>query len=251
MKWIRYLYGVYAITLFVITLLLIFPFVLVASLFGKIRGGNMIYRISMIWSDCWLLLIGIRHRNYFDVPLDPGKQYIFLANHISYLDGPVLVKTIRKPLRALGKIEMVKIPIFGLIYSYTVIKVDRGNAEHRAKSIRNLKSVLSKGISIIIFPEGTFNMTRQPLKSFYDGAFRVAIETQTPIRPILFLDTYSRMHYESVFSLNPGRSRSLILPEISVEGLTLADTQKLKEKVYSLMEERLKENHAAWMDAEE
>ena len=50
----------------------------------------------------------------------------------------------------------------------------------------------------MVFPEGTFNMTTQPLKEFYDGAFRVAIETQTPVKPVLFLDAYSRMHYESI-----------------------------------------------------
>ncbi|MBI1344221.1 MAG: 1-acyl-sn-glycerol-3-phosphate acyltransferase [Terrimonas sp.] len=247
MKILRYIYGSYAVLVFVLLLLLIFPFVLLASIFGRIRGGNMIYRICMFWGDCWFFLIGIYHKNIYEVPHDPKKQYIFTINHISYLDGPVLVKTLRQPLRALGKIEMEKIPLFGYIYSYAVVKVDRGDAGHRAKSIRNLVSVLSKGISIIIFPEGTFNLTGAPLKNFYDGAFRVAIETQTPIKPVLFLDAYSRMHYRSFFSLNPGRSRSVFLDEVSVEGLTLEDTQQLKEKVFRIMESKLREYKAAWI----
>src|SRR6185503_2570225 len=81
----------------------------------------------------------------------------------------------------------------GFIYKYAVVRVDRGDAVDRAKSVRNMKSVLKKGISIIVFPEGTFNMTPNPLKDFYDGAFRVAIETQMPIKPILFLDAYDLM----------------------------------------------------------
>lgn len=241
------LYIIYAFTLFLVMLLIIFPLVLIASLFGKIRGGNMIYRICMYWADAWYFMIGIWHRNIFEAPHDKSKQYIFVANHISYLDGPVLVKTFRQPIRALGKIEMEKIPLFGFIYSYAVVKVDRGDAEHRAKSIRNLKSVLNKGISIIIFPEGTFNMKNVPLLPFYDGAFRIAIETQTPIKPILFLDAYDRMHYRSVFSLNPGRSRSVFLPEIPVEGLTMDNLAELKERVRGMMEEKLIALKATWI----
>lgn len=241
------LYIIYAFTLFLVMLLIIFPLVLIASLFGKIRGGNMIYRICMYWADAWYFMIGIWHRNIFEAPHDKNKQYIFVANHISYLDGPVLVKTLRQHIRALGKIEMEKIPLFGFIYSYAVVKVDRGDAEHRAKSIRNLKSVLNKGISIIIFPEGTFNMKNVPLLPFYDGAFRIAIETQTPIKPILFLDAYDRMHYRSVFSLNPGRSRSVFLPEIPVEGLTMDNLAELKERVRGMMEEKLLAAEATWI----
>lgn len=243
----HWLYLVYAFSLFVVMLIIIFPLVLLASLFGKIRGGNIIYRICMHWADAWYFLIGIWHRNSYESPHDKKRQYIFVANHISYLDGPELVKTLRQPMRALGKIEMEKIPLFGFIYSYAVVKVDRSDAEHRAKSIRNLKSVLNKGISIIIFPEGTFNMTEQPLLPFYDGAFRIAIETQTPIKPILFLDAYDRMHYRSVFSLNPGRSRSVFLPEIPVEGLTIEDIGALKEKVRGVMEEKLRSVGASWI----
>ena len=248
MKLLRYIYVIYAILVFILTLLIIFPFVLIASLFGKITGGNMIYRICMLWGDCWMALVGIFHRNIYEAPHDKKKQYIFVANHISYLDGPVLVKTIRQPLRALGKVEMDKIPLFGFIYSYAVVKVDRSDPENRAKSIRTLKSVLSKGISIIIFPEGTFNMTPEPLKNFYDGAFRIAIETQTPIKPVLFLDACARMHYRSVFSLNPGRSRSVFLEAIPVEGLTADDIPELKQAVFAAMEAKLKAYKASWIN---
>jgi 1-acyl-sn-glycerol-3-phosphate acyltransferase len=241
LKPLQWLYCIYAFVMFIATMLLIFPFVLLASLFGIVRGGNMIYRLCMLWGDMWFLLIGIFHRNIYETPHDKKKQYVFVANHSSYLDAPVLVKTIRQPIRALGKAEMKKVPLFGFIYSYAAVKVDRSNAENRARSIRNLKSVLRKGISITVFPEGTFNMTDQPLKDFYDGAFRIAIETQTPVKPVLFLDANRRMHHRSVFTLNPGRSRSVFLEEIPVDGLTSADVPALKQKVFELMESKLKE----------
>ena len=98
----------------------------------------------------------------------------------------------------------------------------------------------------MVFPEGTFNMTTKPLKDFYDGAFRVAIETQTPVKPVLMLDAYRRMPYQSLFTLNPGQSRILYLDEIPVEGYTTDHIGKLKDKVYAIMEKKLIEYDAGW-----
>ena len=90
-------------------------------------------------------------------------------------------------------------------------------------------------------------MTHEPLKEFYDGAFRLAIETQTPIKPVLFLDTYSRMHYENIFSMTPGTCRIIYLEEIPVDGLGPEDVQLLKQKVYAVMENKLIQYGAAWV----
>ncbi|RYF87074.1 MAG: 1-acyl-sn-glycerol-3-phosphate acyltransferase, partial [Chitinophagaceae bacterium] len=172
---------------------------------------------------------------------------IFVANHISYLDSAVLPKTFRRPVRPLGKVEMAKIPIFGTIYKNAIVTVDRSSAANRARSVQILKSILQKEVSVLVFPEGTFNTTGKPLKDFYDGAFRIAIETGTPIKPVLFLHTYDRMHYDSIFSLNPGRSRSIFLPEVAVDGFTLDDVPMLRDKVYRIMEEELIKRGAKWI----
>ncbi|NML21772.1 1-acyl-sn-glycerol-3-phosphate acyltransferase [Pseudoflavitalea sp. G-6-1-2] len=244
---IKGLYFLYACITFVLLMLLVFPVVIVASFFGKIKGGNFIYRACAFWADVWFFLIGIRHKNIFEVPHDKKQQFIFVANHISYLDIPVIVKTVRQPVRILAKAEMSKVPVFGFIYRNAAVTVDRSSAENRAKSVRILKSAIHKGISIFIFPEGTFNETHQPLRSFYDGAFKIAIETQTPIKPVLFLDTYARQHYKSIVSLNPGRSRSIFLPPVPVEGLTSKDVSILKERVFNLMEDALRKYKADWI----
>src|SRR6185436_12291575 len=220
---LRFLYCIYALLTFVLLMLIVIPFVLVGSFFGKINGGNFIYQCCCAWGWTWTFLIGVWHRNIYEAPHDRSRQYIFVANHISYFDAPVIVKTITHHVRILGKEEMSRVPLFGFIYRRAVVTVDRSSPERRAKSVRVLKSVIKKGISIFIFPEGTFNETNNPVKDFYDGAFRIAIETQTPIKPLLFLDSYDRMHYGSVFSLNPGRSRSVFLQEIPVEGMTMRD----------------------------
>ncbi len=250
LKPLQIVYCLYALICFVVLMLVIFPFVLTASFFGRIKGGNAIYRLCMLWGDCWFLLVGIWHRNIYESTPDKNGQYIYVANHISYLDAAVIVKTLRRPIRPLGKYEMAKIPIFGYIYKNAIVMVDRTDAERRARSVRQLKAVLRKGISIFIFPEGTFNLTKRPLKEFFDGAFRIAIETQTPIRPILFLDSYQRLHHGSIFSLNPGRSRCVFLDPVPVINYTMHDMPKLKQQVYELMEAKLIEYKASWISKE-
>lgn len=244
----RIIYCLYALVLFIVLMLCVIPFVLAGSLFGKVIGGNFVYAVCSVWGDIWYFLVGIRHRNIYETPHDRSKQYIFVANHISYLDAPVIVKSIRQPVRVLGKVEFSNIPIFGYIYENAIVMVDRSSQANRANSVRILKSVVKKGISIFIFPEGTFNDTHRPLKEFYDGAFRIAIETQTPVKPLLFLDAYDRMHYRSMFSLNPGKSTTIFLNEVPVAGLTLKDAPALKQKVFGIMEEKLISYGAKWIE---
>lgn len=230
---------------FLVLMLIALLFVLIAAVFGKDRGGDIVYVICRTWATIWYFLIGIQHRNIYLAPHDKSRQYIFVANHHSYQDIPSLLLTVKQKMRVLGKSELAKVPLFGFIYSMAAVLVDRQSAEKRAQSIIEMKKVISLGKSIFIFPEGTFNESDKPLKSFYDGAFRIAIETQTNIKPILFPDTVNRMHWSNIFKMTPGKNRGIYLEEVDVQGLTSQDIKALKEKVYTQMEDaiiRLKNN---------
>jgi 1-acyl-sn-glycerol-3-phosphate acyltransferase len=240
LKPLQWIYSLYAIIMFVATMLIVFLFVIAASFFGKIKGGNFVYKVCKAWGYTWYTLVGMRHKSIYEVPHDQGRQYIFLANHISYIDIPAAMVSINQPMRILAKYEMSKVPVFGFIYRYATILVDRTDAEKRAHSIREMKSFIHKHISIFIYPEGTFNETETPLKEFFDGAFRIAIETQTPLKPILFIDTVDRLHYSSIFSFTPGLCRTVFLQEVPVAGLKMTDVNMLKQKVFSMMEEGLR-----------
>lgn len=247
-KVIGFIFSIYAFAIFLAIMFLLFPFVIIASFFGKVRGGNYIYNICRLWSDLALFFWGIHHKNYFDAPKSTDHAVVFVFNHISYIDIPFLLKVFRRqPIRILGKAELGKIPIFGYIYRKAVVSVQRSSPEARAKSVETLKSMLRKNISVVIAPEGTFNMTHRPLKEFYDGAFKVAIETQASVQPVIFLDAYDRLSYENVFSLNPGRSRAVFLEEVEVDGYTLEDVEILKAKVYGIMEAALIKYKASWI----
>jgi 1-acyl-sn-glycerol-3-phosphate acyltransferase len=223
-------------------MLLLLPFFALANLFGKVNGGNMMYTICRIWSDVSLFFWGIYHKN-IDVP-EYEHPVIYVFNHISYVDVPILMKTIRqKNIRILGKAELGKVPIFGFIYRNATVTVDRSNDAARAASILTLKKVLTKNINIVIAPEGTFNMTGEPLKEFYNGAFKIAADMQIPIQPIVLLDAYDRLSYKSVFSLTPGKSRAIFLPLISPSG----NADYLKQLTWSSMERCIIENKASWL----
>lgn len=226
--------------MFVVLMLVVFVLVIFYLPFGKITAGNLVYKTCNIWGRIWYFFIDIKHKEIYEAPHDKSRQYIFVANHSSYMDIPSIVMCIHQPLRVLGKYEMVRYPIFGLIYRVAAILVDRSNTANRAQSQRALRAAIEKGISIFIFPEGTFNETNKPLKDFYDGAFRTAIETQTPIKPILFVDNNERLNQKSIFSLTPGICRCVYLDEVKVEEYkTKKDIQLLKQKVHAIMEEGL------------
>ena len=145
---VRIIYFIYAVATFLFFMFLILPFVIGGSFLGKIKGGNFIFKVCGIWADLWLLSIGIFHRNFYESPHVKNRQFIFVANHISYFDAPVIVKSMRQPVRVLGRSEMSKLPFFGFIYRNAIVTVDRSSTENRARSVRVLKAVLRKGISI-------------------------------------------------------------------------------------------------------
>ncbi len=243
-KLLRSIFSVYAFLVFIIIMLLLFPFIIMVSLFGKIKGGNLIYDICRLWADVVIFFWVIQHKNIYEVPLIKDHAVVFVFNHISYIDIPFMMKAFRRrPIRILAKAELAKVPVFGYIYRKATVMVNRENDTARLQSVRTLKKILSKNISVVIAPEGTFNTTHRPLKDFYNGAFKIAVDTNTPVQPVLFLDGYDRLNYNSVFSLTPGRSRAVFLQEI----LPGNDVNVLKQKVYDAMNAKLIKYKASWI----
>lgn len=97
-----------------------------------------------------------------------------------------------------------------------------------------MKDVLRRGISVLIFPEGTQNRTDKPLQPFFDGAFRIAIETQQPILPMVILGAGTLMPPRKGV-IYPGAIKIIILEEIPTAGLLQKDLGDLKEKVMKRM----------------
>ena len=205
------------------------------------------YDLFRFFSSVWFFFIGIRHSIRYESIPDPNSEYIFIANHIAYIDAPIVISSIKHHFRPLGKYELLKVPIFGFIYKFCVITVNRSNPEDRARSLADLRKILSHGISILVFPEGTFNMTDSPLKDMYDGAFKLAIETGKKIQPILLLDTFDRMNYNNIFSLTPGHSRAIYLAPINPLDYPGQDPKQLKQIAEKIMADKLIAYKASWI----
>jgi 1-acyl-sn-glycerol-3-phosphate acyltransferase len=110
------------------------PAFIYSFLLPFIRGGNVLYRICHFWADAFFFLTGIRCKKIYEGKHDVTKQYIFVSNHISYLDIPMMMKVIRhQHVRILGKAEMSKIPVFGYIYKKGAVVVNRENAQKRSR----------------------------------------------------------------------------------------------------------------------
>lgn len=221
-------------------MILFLPGFLIPPVFGQ-RAVVVTHFFIKCWSRIYSVLnfipYEIRHRER----IKRGASYIFVSNHTSYMDIPALVVTIKGQFRALAKKELLKIPVFGWIAQIMCVVVDRSSNESRRKSMDNLKRILGMGISVLIFPEGTQNRTKEMLQPFYDGAFRIAVETQEPMIPIVVIGAGEIMPPGRVF-IRPGKIVVVVGEEISTTGLTLADVKELREKVFGVMSQMIVSN---------
>lgn len=230
-------YTAYVLVTFVACLLAALPFFFIIGSFDKAWARRIIWNIVHYWAVAWLFCIG--QPVIKKGPRPARRKYVYIANHISYMDTVLIYAAIPHFFRTLGKKEMVHIPLFGFVYKQLAILVDRSSVHSRTKSLKLMWRLLKHECNIAIFPEGTFNETDKPLKDFFDGAFRLAINTQTPILPIVFPDTVNRWHYSAWWKLTPGWNRVVFLEPIEVDGLTIANLPQLKEQVYKVMEHAL------------
>ena len=205
---------------------------------GK-KANDVAFMFLNVWALGFNALMGYRYKIINKEFVKKDKSYIFVVNHNSYLDALAVVRVIPQSFKPLGKIEMTKVPIFGFIYKRLVILIDRSSKESRDQSVLALKEQIAIGQSILIFPEGTMNKTTSHLTDFYDGAFRIAIETQTPILPLTIINTKELMPRLNPTAIKPGLITCVFSKALEVDGLTLGDLPQLKAKVFAEMESRL------------
>jgi len=147
--------------------------------------GKMVYSLGRFW--CWAVLeIGGVHLTVRGLDhLNPSRPYIFMANHRSNIDIPVLVQSLPKfQLRWIAKRELLFVPFFGwALWSSKHILVDRSTRSHAMASLKKAKERIAGGLSVVFFPEGTRSRDGE-LLPFKKGGFLLAIRTHTPIVPI-------------------------------------------------------------------
>lgn len=180
-----------------------------------------------MWMGLFLTLSGCRFKvtgkHYFK-GLGPA---VVICNHNSLIDVPVSTPFLPRANKTIAKKSFVYVPIFGWVYSFGSVIVDRNSDQSRRASFEEMKRVLGKGLDMLIYPEGTRNKTSAPLKSFYDGAFKLAIDTNKPIIPVVLLNTKNILPVYPVGCFKPGRIQMDILAPIDPNGHTVQSLKKL------------------------
>jgi len=163
---------------------------------------------------------------------------VYVANHNSQIDIMACASAVPNPIRFLAKAETKYIPFFGFMVKMLGIVVDRQSKESREKSYQQMADALLKGESLFLYPEGTRNRTKEKLKEFKDGAFRVAIMAQVPIA-VQTLTGAREVNPPEGLQLYPGTVEVHWSEPIETQGMTMADVSLLKEKVRNEMLKRL------------
>ncbi|SMO39759.1 lysophospholipid acyltransferase family protein [Solitalea koreensis] len=232
---------------FVAVMIIVLPFIVLPILLIPGRTGRAIgFYFLQFWAICTSTASFIFFKSYHHEKAPDGRAYVYVLNHGSYLDAMGVVMCIKQAFRPLGKIEMTKVPVFGIIYKRVAVMIDRSSKGSRERSVQELKKELAQGGSILIFPEGTMNRTEKPLANFYDGAFRIAIETQSPIAPIAIINARTLMPRSNPFSIRPGLVKFIYDDVVETKGLTQDDLPELKKRIHQSMERIIISNESKY-----
>jgi 1-acyl-sn-glycerol-3-phosphate acyltransferase len=158
-----------------------------------------------------------------------GGPFVVVANHQSMLDI-LLISRVPREMKWMAKESLFRIPWFGWLFVLAGdIPIRRGDSGSASEALRKAREYLARGMSVMIFPEGTRSRTGE-LGSFKSGAFRLAIEAQVPILPIVVTGTAAGYPKGSPW-VRPCRGTARILEPVSVASYTLDDAAKLREVV--------------------
>lgn len=230
------IYFVYLLLMFVIIMLVFYIPIWITTLFPEPKRSHYLHKVFRVWMGVYLPLVFMPVRRKGKEHFKKGENYVVVLNHNSFADIPVSSPWIPGGNKTLAKIEMAKVPIFGMIYKAGSILVDRKKESSRRESFNKMQQALDMGLHLCLYPEGTRNKTDKPLQTFYDGAFIAAIKAQKPIIPGLIFNTRFIYPATSKTWASPKRIHIHFLEPIATAGLTLNDTAALKERIHSLME---------------
>jgi 1-acyl-sn-glycerol-3-phosphate acyltransferase len=226
------LWAFWGIITFITTFLIIFIPSMLAYLMPEKKGQTYFIAVSRWWMNVWLVLIGCPAKIYGRENFKAGENYVVVYNHNALLDVPLSAPYVPGPNKTIAKSSFAKVPIFGQFYARGSVLVDRKNEISRRKSIDQMMKVLASGMHMCLYPEGTRNRTNQPLKPFYDGAFKLAVDAKKNVIPCIISGTNRAMPINKTFFLLPTKLTMQFLPPVSSAGI---HAKELKEKIFSVM----------------
>lgn len=207
-------------------------------LFAKETRWPASMKVQRFFAGWLRVTMGVRTIVTYEEPLDKNKVYIYTPNHTNYADILTCYKFVPNYFHFMAKESLAKVPLFRVFFWKTHIPFDRSSAkDSSAAFIRAVKDI-EKGYSILVYPEGTQNRKKDHLLPFKPGAFKMSVETNTPIVPVTTLNPFDILpHEKELFKMRPGGPGKLyikvgkpIYPEDCDH-----DIDQLKEKVYNIV----------------
>jgi 1-acyl-sn-glycerol-3-phosphate acyltransferase len=202
-----------------------------ASLFSSLfdRRGHFAHGCARTWS--WLILattgVSVEVRGLDRLPRD--RTFIFVSNHQSIYDIPVIFATLPYQLRIIAKESLGSFPFLGWhLRRNGHLLVDRRNPD-RAGILRRWRALVGEGLSLIIFPEGTRSADGR-VGRFKPGSFLLAVEAQLPVVP-LSIDGTRHVMRKGRLMTSPGHARLVVHEPIDTAGLAVSDARQLAERV--------------------
>ncbi len=225
---------------FVITLIILYPFFY--FFLAKKDRFPYAFKLMRFWAHLLIFPVGIFYTVDRRFIPQPGKTYVFCANHTSYIDIILSYCVINQYFVFMGKQELEKVPLFNIFFKEMNILVDRKSITASYHSFQRAADELRNNHNVILFPEGTISKRAPILKDFKSGAFKLAITEKVEIVPITFENNWKFLQDRAFLqgNMRPGIARIVVHQPISTKNFEESDTDKLKEQVKLVIEEPLR-----------
>jgi 1-acyl-sn-glycerol-3-phosphate acyltransferase len=201
------------------------------------RTGNPVHIVARIWSQSILMVSRVHVSVKGLSNIEPDKSYVYMANHQSNFDIPVLLGYLPVQFRWLAKAELFKIPVFGrAMLGAGYVKIDRFNRQSAFASINKAARRMKDGVSVMIFPEGTRSKDGS-IRQFKKGGFVMAIKSGVPIIPVVIRGTWPIMAKSSL-RINRGDVEMEIAKPIDTSGYSMETKEELMEEVRTVIRQK-------------
>ena len=196
--------------------------------------SDPVHLVARIWARSILVVSGISVDVRGVSEIDPGQSYVYMSNHLSNFDIPVLLAHLPVQFRWLAKAELFRIPLFGrAMRGAGYISIDRFNRESAFASIAEAASRIRQGVSVMIFPEGTRSRDGC-LQSFKKGGFVLAVDSRVPVVPLVIQGTQTIMPKGSRL-IHPNPVTLMICPPIETSGYSRETKEQLMDSVHQMI----------------
>jgi len=240
---LRKAHAIYFGLFFCILFIALFPLTVLFLSFERTKFLGHI--LNKIHSHVTFFFVPVLYKKEYRFKPKSTENYVFCANHSSFLDVPLLFVSIPGFFNIIGKASIGGWPLFGYMYKKLYITVDRKSRKSGKEALEKAGESIDNNRSMVLFPEGTIPNDNKPnMIRFKDGAFRLAIQKQIPIVPItipfnwIILPDYGQEGYKMK------RAKIIVHEPLETKGMTEDDIDSLKQKTYNIIANEIKQQNS-------